>query len=60
VKISHEDRSVVKEILMKLNAQSGKETPLTITRGKIHEYLGKKIDFTEDLRVKFWMDNYLD
>ena len=44
-----------------LEAEFGKELPLTKTRGKVHEwYLGMTIDFSEDGKVCFTMIDYID
>jgi hypothetical protein len=37
----------------------GKEAPLTITRGKIHEYLGMTIDYSIKGKVQFTMIPYI-
>jgi hypothetical protein len=37
-----------------------KEAPLTITRGKIHEYLGMTLDYSEPGKVKIGMMDYID
>jgi hypothetical protein len=34
-----------------LSEEFGKEAPLTITRGKVHEYLGMQLDFTTPGKV---------
>ena len=44
IKVSHKNQQVVNKILEAMNAEYGKETPLTITHGPVHEYLGMKID----------------
>ena len=38
----------------------GKSAPLTSTRGKIHDYLGMTLDFTEDGIVKIDMRDYVE
>ena len=66
LKISHEDPKVVTTILGLINARygqeivGGKRAPLTITRGKIHDYLGMTLDFTEDGIVKIDMREYIE
>jgi Reverse transcriptase (RNA-dependent DNA polymerase)/Zinc knuckle len=60
VKVSHDDDKVVDEILSSLNDRFGKDTELTVTRGKVHEYLGMTIDFSVEGKVRFWMDDYVD
>ena len=47
-------------IINVLQERYGKETPLTVTRGKVHEYLGMTIDFSEPGKVKFSMQQYVD
>jgi hypothetical protein len=46
LKISHVEPEVVTGILDLLNEEFGKEEPLTFSRGKIHEYLGMRFDFS--------------
>jgi hypothetical protein len=36
------------------------EVPLTITRGKGHDYLGMKIDYSEKGKVKITMIDYIE
>ena len=59
LKISHVDPEVVTSIIDQLEAEFGKEAPLTKIRGKVHEYLGMTIDFSEDGKVKFSMIDYV-
>jgi Reverse transcriptase (RNA-dependent DNA polymerase) len=59
LKISHESADVVTNIINLLEKEFGKEAPLTQTRGKVHEYLGMTIDFSEDGKVKFSMLDYV-
>jgi hypothetical protein len=59
IKISHADPKVVDTILGLLQERYGKEAPLTVTRGKVHEYLGMTIDFWEDGKVKITMFDYI-
>ena len=52
---------VVTDILNKLEDKyGGEEAPLTVTRGKIHDYLGMVIDYTTPGKVKFSMDQYIE
>lgn len=48
LKILHVSSQVVDSIINKLNKQYGKETPLSATQGKVHEYLSMIIDFSND------------
>ena len=60
LKISHKDPKVVDKVLAMLNKEFGKEAPLTVTRGLIHDYVGMTIDYTEKGNVKFTMFDYLE
>jgi hypothetical protein len=70
LKISHLDPKAVTTILNLLDAQYGQEivggkgAPLTITRGKIHAYLGMTLDYSEPGVVKInmadWVKTILD
>jgi hypothetical protein len=61
LKISHIDSKTVDMILDKLNEKYGtKEAPLTVTRGKVYDYLGMTLDFTEEGKVMIKMDDYVE
>ena len=60
LKISHVDKDVVEEIIMALNDKYGKETPISVHRGPIQEYLGMTIDYTSKGKVSFWMPQYIE
>ena len=55
LKMSHVSSAVLDHIIDKLNQKYGKEAPLTVNRGKTHEYLGMTIDFSVSGKVKFKM-----
>ena len=64
LKISHADSKVVTAIIKKLNNKYGKtasglETPLTVKRGKIHDYLGMTLDYTTKGKVRIDMKDYI-
>ena len=59
MKISHADSTVVDRIINMLEAEFGKEAPLTIRRGKIHDYLGMTLDFSLDGKVQISMEDYI-
>jgi hypothetical protein len=59
LKLSHVKQSVLDDIADKLNVKYGKEDPLVIHRGTIHDYLGMTIDYSEDGKVKFIMSDYV-
>ena len=58
-KISHIEPEVVDVIIGLMNDEFGKEAPLTISRGKIHDYLGMTFDFSEDGVVSVDMIDYI-
>ena len=60
LKLSHVKQQVLEDIANKLNAKYGQQTPLIIHRGKIHDYLGMTIDYSEDGKVKFMMFDYME
>ena len=59
IKISHIDQVLVNSIVVLLENEFGKETPLTVTTGPIHEYLGMTIHFTMPGKVHFTMKDYV-
>ena len=59
LKISHVDPKVVDEVIALLESEFGKEAPLTVSREKVHEYLGVTIDFRVEGKVKFTMIDYI-
>ncbi len=59
LKVSHVNARVVTKMLGLFEAAYGKEAPLTITRGKVHEYLGMTIDYSADGKVKIKMIPYI-
>jgi hypothetical protein len=59
IKVSHTDADVVTKILVLINEEYGKETPLTVTRGLVHDYLGMTIDYSYQDQVWFTMFDYI-
>ena len=59
IKILHWDPSVVESVFTLMEHEFGRETPLTITRGNVHEYLGMTIDFSQPGKVQFSMNDYI-
>jgi hypothetical protein len=47
------------DIADKLNVKYGKEDPLVVHRGTIHDYLGMTINYLEDGKVKLIMSDYV-
>jgi Reverse transcriptase (RNA-dependent DNA polymerase) len=60
LKISHVDQQVLEDILDSLNRRFGKEQPLTVTRGAVHDYLGMTIDYSKKGEVQFSMVDFID
>lgn len=59
LKISHVSQQVLETVLEQLNQRFGKEQPLTVTRGVIHNYLGMKMDFSQPGKVVFSMFDFI-
>jgi hypothetical protein len=60
LKVSHVETEAVDTVLGLIDAEFGKEAPLTVTRGKVHDYLGMTLDFSDDGKVKILMLDYID
>jgi hypothetical protein len=61
LKISHMDETVIKDMVNDLNGIFGQDgTLLEASYGKVHEYLGMTIDYSEENVVKFTMYDYLE
>jgi len=60
LKISHKSQTVLNGLIDQINKKYGQETPVTVQKGKIHEYLGMTIDFSIPGKVQFRMDDYVD
>jgi len=55
LKILHIRKDIDEYMLDQLNNKFGKESPLTTCQGKVIEYLSKKIDYSQQGKVKFIM-----
>ena len=60
LKISHIDEQVNTDTIKLIDDEFGKEAPITITRGKIHDYLGMTLDYTEPGKVMIKMLDYVE
>jgi hypothetical protein len=60
LKISHVDEDVVTGVIEKITDQFGKEAPLTVTRGKVHDYLGMTLDYSVKGKVMIKMLDYAE
>ena len=59
MKMSHADSRIVDNIINMLEQEFGKEAPLTICCGKIHDYLGMTFDFSIAGKVQICMEEYI-
>jgi hypothetical protein len=59
LKISHVSKNAVTNVIRQLETEFGKEAPLTITRGKVHEYLGMTLNFSQQGKVKITQVPYI-
>lgn len=59
LKISHVDVGMVDDFIAQLEEEFGKETPLNKSRGKVHDYLGMILDFTNPGEVSVSMVDYI-
>ena len=60
LKISHVDPKVVNDVIKKLEAKFGQESPLMTSQGKKIEYLGMCIAYTVKGKVKISMYDFID
>ena len=51
--LSNKNLNIVTLYIRKLQQQYGSREDLTVTKGKIHEYLGMTLDFRAKLEVRF-------
>jgi hypothetical protein len=59
VKVSHVEESIVDNLVSKMQEEYGKEAPLTVSCGKVLEYLSMKIDYSDEGKVVFSMWEYV-
>jgi hypothetical protein len=59
LKISHIDSKVVDHIIAMLEAEFGREEPLTVRRGKVHDYLGMILGFSTPGKLVVSMEPYI-
>ena len=55
LKISHKNGDTVDNLINQLNERFGREADLKIHQGKVHEYLGMKLDYRKLSKVKTYM-----
>eukprot|EP00934_Nitzschia_sp_Nitz4_P000913 Nitzschia sp. Nitz4//scaffold483_size5322//889//1410//NITZ4_009226-RA/size5322-exonerate_protein2genome-gene-0.0-mRNA-1//-1//CDS//3329552879//913//frame0 len=59
LKVSHVEKEVVEEFVANMRETFGKEMPLSENRGKVHDYLGMTLDFSEKGTVGVHMKDYV-
>ena len=59
IKASHKDPKVADWIIETLKKEYGNEVPLTVSRGKIHSYLGMQLDFQKPGKLVVDMSDYI-
>lgn len=59
LKVSHKKLSAIREFAMLLNDEFGKETPISESYGKTHEYLGMLMDYSVPGEVTISMEDYI-
>jgi hypothetical protein len=55
LKISHVDPEAVTCMIKLIDEEFGKEAPITVTRGKVHDYLGMTLDYSTKGKVHIKM-----
>jgi hypothetical protein len=59
LKLSHMDPKVIDDIIKSLKDEYGKVGEMTVRRGKVHEYLGMTLDFSEKGKFIISMEDYI-
>ena len=60
LKISHHEESMVNDIIRKLNAEFGQCDNMSVSEGRVHDYLSMKLDYTVPGTLKVSMINYIN
>ena len=60
LKVSHVDAMEVEKFVQQMEETFGQETPLTVSRGQVHDYLGMTLDFCTKGKVQISMEHYID
>ena len=60
LKISHMDSSVVTRVIEALSKRYGEIMPITISRGRVHDYLGMTFNYTNSEQVTIHIYQYID
>ena len=60
LKVSHIDTREVEKFVQQMEETFGKDTPLTVSHGQVHDYLGMTLDFHNKGEVHINMEHYID
>ena len=60
LKVSHVDTGEVEKFIQQMEETFGKDTPLTVSCGQVHDYLGMTLDFCNKGEVCINMEHYID
>ena len=60
LKVSHMDAGEVEKFVQQMEETFGKDTPLTVSCGQVHDYLGMTLDFRNKGEVCINMEHYID
>ena len=53
LKVSYCQMLVVEDLILQMDAKYGQETPLTVSHGMVHNYLGMTLNFLEPHHPSF-------
>ena len=59
LKILHEEEDALDEFISMMEAEFGEDSPLSVSRGPIQQYLGMTLDFSQKGKVVVKMDDYV-
>ena len=60
LKVSHVDAREVEKFVQQMEETFGKDTPLTVSHGQVHDYLGMTLDFHNKGEVHINMEHYIN
>ena len=60
LKVSHVDAKEVGKFIQPMEETFGKDTPLSVSCGRTHDYLGMTLDFRNKGEVRIDMKHYID
>ena len=60
LKVSHVDATEVEKFVWQMEETFGKDTPLMVSCGQVHNYLGMTLDFHTKGEVQIYMEHYID